>query len=84
MTDYPELTEAEQDADNEWMDGLLLTNTAYAAGYTAATTPTYTACPPEYTADEAADWVDGFLDCLETRLQAALGRDKASEIDHAF
>jgi hypothetical protein len=77
MSDY-ELTEAEQ------TELASLTNTAYAAGYTEGMTANYSTCPPEYSADEADEWIDGFCDCLETRLQAALGRDKASEVDHAF
>jgi len=80
MTDY-ELTEAEQEADNDYMDGLLLTTDAYNAGYTAGMAANYSTCPPEYNADEGDDWIDGFCDCLETRLQASLGRDKAQEVE---
>ena len=54
---------------------------AYSAGYTAATTPHYTTIPAEYNADEADKWIDGFTDCLQVRLQAALGRDKAQAVE---
>ena len=47
---------------------------AYSAGYTAATTPHYTTIPAEYNLVESSEWIDGFCDGLQVRLDAAMRR----------